>query len=98
MLGAPGSQKQGTLKFWNQGPDGMVMTEGPEYNTENGEVLEAEAGTAILLHGDFVHWSGQNTSQKERHAYTLHVVETHETTWNAENWLQRDNFRVMDLS
>ncbi len=50
--------------------------------------LEAEAGTLVLLHGTLPHWSGPNTSEMSRHAYTLHVIEG-EAEYLPDNWLQR---------
>ena len=50
--------------------------------------LEAEAGTLVLLHGSLPHWSGPNTSEKSRHAYTLHVIEG-DAEYLPDNWLQR---------
>ncbi|CCI40997.1 hypothetical protein ABG067_003242 [Albugo candida] len=48
----------------------------------------AKAGDAVLLHNAFVHSSEQNKSERSRHAFTLHVIETKDTTYEAENWLQ----------
>ncbi|XP_066569053.1 phytanoyl-CoA dioxygenase domain-containing protein 1 isoform X3 [Amia ocellicauda] len=42
----------------------------------------------VLIHGEVVHRSGQNTSQRSRHVYTFHVMEAEDTRWNPENWLQ----------
>ena len=50
--------------------------------------MEAEAGTLIAFHGCLPHWSGANTSDRSRLAYTLHVIDgiAH---YRADNWLQR---------
>ncbi|KAI5636979.1 phytanoyl-CoA dioxygenase (PhyH) domain-containing protein [Phthorimaea operculella] len=45
-------------------------------------------GTCILIHGLVVHRSAPNRSDKSRHAYTFHVVETHNNTYSPDNWLQ----------
>lgn len=50
--------------------------------------LEVEAGTAVLLHGNFVHRSYPNLSAKSRHAYTLHLI-SGKSHYPANNWLQR---------
>jgi ectoine hydroxylase-related dioxygenase (phytanoyl-CoA dioxygenase family) len=76
----------------------MVMSNETQPSTDGGVCLPADAGTIVYFDGNFVHWSGLNTSARSRHAYTLHVVETHETTWKPENWLQRDDFVVLDLT
>ena len=50
--------------------------------------MEAEAGTLVAFHGCLPHWSGANTSDRPRLAYTLHVIDgiAH---YRADNWLQR---------
>ncbi len=50
--------------------------------------VEASAGTLVIFHGRAPHMSGQNPSDKSRHAYTLHVIDQ-TCHWPAENWLQR---------
>ena len=50
--------------------------------------LEVDAGTLVVLHGLLPHWSAPNTSDRSRHAYTLHVVEGG-AEYLADNWLQR---------
>lgn len=60
--------------------------------------LEVKAGTMVILHGACVHLSYENHSPKSRHAYAVHVVEGKDTTWRADNWLQRSDkvpFRKM---
>ena len=64
--------------------------EDPPWDLEAAVPLEVEAGTLVVLHGQLVHFSHQNTSPASRHAYTMHVVEGGAgTTWSPENWLQR---------
>lgn len=46
-------------------------------------------GTCILIHGNVVHKSEPNRSQKSRHAYTFHVIETENNVkYSEDNWLQ----------
>ena len=97
MFGIPGSHKHGTKKYWRKTEQGMAHTGEDEYDTDGAVCLEAKAGTVVFFHGDFIHWSGINTSKQERHAYTLHIVETENTTWRSDNWLQRDDFNIMKL-
>tara|TARA_Y100000590_G_scaffold59729_2_gene63416 strand:- start:434 stop:1249 length:816 start_codon:yes stop_codon:yes gene_type:complete len=52
--------------------------------------LEVKKGTLVLLHGRLPHYSCENTSEKSRHAYTLHVIDGN-AHYSNENWLQRDN-------
>lgn len=50
--------------------------------------LEAPKGSLIVLHGLLPHYSGPNTSDRSRHAYTLHVIDG-ECRYPADNWLVR---------
>ena len=59
------------------------------YPVEDLVPLEAKAGTLVLLHGSLPHWSGPNTSEKSRHAFTLHVIEGN-AEYLPDNWLQRN--------
>lgn len=52
------------------------------------EPLEVEAGTMVVLHGLLPHWSGVNTSDRRRHAYSLHCI-SGTAHYPASNWLQR---------
>lgn len=48
-----------------------------------------ELGTCIIIHGQVVHKSEPNYSQKSRHAYTFHVIETENNVkYSEDNWLQ----------
>ena len=49
----------------------------------------AKTGDLVLIHHAFVHFSKENNSTTSRHAYTMHVIEGHETEYPKENWLQR---------
>ena len=50
--------------------------------------VEVTKGTLVLLHGRLPHYSRENTSNKSRHAYTLHVIDG-KNNYPKENWLQR---------
>lgn len=42
-----------------------------------------------MIHGNVVHKSEQNRSNKSRHAYTFHVLETAgNIIYSDDNWLQ----------
>ncbi|KAK2493294.1 hypothetical protein MC885_016846 [Smutsia gigantea] len=47
-----------------------------------------QRGALILIHGEVVHMSKQNLSDRSRHVYTFHVMEASGTVWSPENWLQ----------
>jgi phytanoyl-CoA hydroxylase len=50
--------------------------------------LEAPRGTLIVLHGLLPHASAANRSPRQRHAYSLHVIDG-EARYSEDNWLQR---------
>ena len=64
-----------------------VFDETP-YPTEGLVPLEAERGTLVLLNGTLPHLSGPNTSDKPRHAYTIHAIDG-VAQYPHDNWLQR---------
>ena len=96
MWGVPGSNKNQTKRFMRTKKDteGRISSyfdpeQEPTYDLTGAVPLEAKSGTVILLHGDLVHYSYANVSPMKRHAYTMHVVESKNTKWNEDNWLQR---------
>ena len=60
------------------------------YPTEGLVPLEAPRGTLVVLHGTLPHLSGANTSDKPRHAYTVHAIDG-TCDYPGDNWLQRPN-------
>ncbi|XP_064346671.1 phytanoyl-CoA dioxygenase domain-containing protein 1 isoform X4 [Camelus dromedarius] len=48
----------------------------------------SHTGALVLIHGEVVHKSEQNFSDRSRQAYTFHIMETAGTVWSPENWLQ----------
>ncbi len=57
---------------------------------ETSTPLEVKKGTLVILHGRLPHYSCENTSDKSRHAYTLHIIDGN-CKYPDENWLQRNN-------
>jgi len=55
--------------------------------------IEVKKGTLVLLHGRLPHYSRENTSNKSRHAYTLHVIDG-DKIYPKGNWLQRPNLKL----
>ncbi len=55
---------------------------------EEGEYVlgEVKAGTLVLIHGNLLHKSEKNTSEKGRIIYTFHVIEG-EAPYDERNWL-----------
>ena len=58
------------------------------YDIDDFVPLEVAAGTLVFLHGENVHWSLPNESEKSRLAFSVHYVEG-EYEWLKDNWLQR---------
>ncbi|KAL8729168.1 MAG: hypothetical protein Q9166_004907 [cf. Caloplaca sp. 2 TL-2023] len=50
-------------------------------------MAEVKAGTLVLIHGNLLHKSEKNRSEKSRFIYTFHVIEG-ENTYDDKNWLQ----------
>ncbi|EXJ88779.1 hypothetical protein A1O3_01843 [Capronia epimyces CBS 606.96] len=48
---------------------------------------EVKAGSLVLIHGNILHKSKRNTSQKTRIIYTFHLIEGEEQ-YDDKNWLQ----------
>lgn len=60
-----------------------------EVREEGGYVLgEVKAGTLVLIHGNLLHKSEKNTSQKGRIIYTFHCIEGDGAVYDERNWLQ----------
>jgi phytanoyl-CoA hydroxylase len=51
------------------------------------ELGEVKAGTLVLIHGNLLHKSEKNLSEKGRMIYTFHVIEGEEE-YDGKNWLQ----------
>lgn len=70
-------------------PEGEEQShEKTEENKEEEYTLEeVAAGTLVLIHGNVLHKSEKNTSEKSRFIYTFHVIEG-ENEYDGRNWLQ----------
>eukprot|EP00095_Tigriopus_kingsejongensis_P005332 maker-scaffold779_size98098-snap-gene-0.23 protein:Tk05332 transcript:maker-scaffold779_size98098-snap-gene-0.23-mRNA-1 annotation:"phytanoyl- dioxygenase domain-containing protein 1" len=66
----------------------MFRGENPQFNDSNWVAAPVKKGSLVLIHGQVLHKSEANTSDKPRHAYTFHMVETEGCAYSAENWLQ----------
>ncbi|XDG04400.1 hypothetical protein ABKA04_004015 [Annulohypoxylon sp. FPYF3050] len=58
--------------------------------TKDGEYVmgEVKAGDLVLIHGNLLHKSERNLSQKGRIIYTFHVIEGEGAKYDELNWLQ----------
>ncbi|OAL39578.1 hypothetical protein AYO20_00975 [Fonsecaea nubica] len=61
--------------------------ETPSDKEEEYVLGEVEAGSLVLIHGNILHKSEKNTSQKGRIIYTFHLIEGEER-YDDKNWLQ----------
>ena len=72
--------------------EGMRFPVGKEYGVANVEgdykLGEVKAGTLVLIHGNLLHKSEKNVSQKGRIIYTFHVIEGEGAVYDERNWLQ----------
>lgn len=71
--------------------ESMLVFEGDEYPTfpeEQWVPAPCKKGSLVLIHGQVLHRSAKNTSDKPRHAYTFHMVETKGCVYRKTNWLQ----------
>jgi len=59
--------------------------------------LEAKRGTLVLLDGAVPHLSAANTSDKPRHAYTIHAIDG-AADYLDDNWLQRPTLPLRGFS
>ncbi|KAJ8925090.1 hypothetical protein NQ315_001262 [Exocentrus adspersus] len=91
---ARGSHKSGVHRRYIKNPDPdseqrLVYTSPPPFYAKNNFVaVPVPKGSCVLIHGQVVHFSEANRSQKPRHAYTFHVVEQKNTQYSKDNWLQ----------
>lgn len=60
----------------------------PQYllndTTKSADIVPS--GGVILIHGEVVHRSAENTSEDSRHVYTFHIMESQDTQWSPDNW------------
>lgn len=84
-------QEEGGTGFMDnkgsQFPAGLETEEDKEEQEEEYTIGEVKAGTLVLIHGNLLHKSEKNTSEKSRNIYTFHVIEGEEV-YDERNWLQ----------
>ncbi|KAL9021586.1 MAG: hypothetical protein Q9185_001234 [Variospora sp. 1 TL-2023] len=87
----------GGVEFVDVGADGARFPAGLEVERNRNQEEEEEeetytmgevkAGTLVLIHGNLLHQSQKNLSEKSRFIYTFHVIEG-ENKYDERNWLQ----------
>jgi len=91
---ASGGHKGPLRKLFKRKNNKMKMEElSKEPFPETDTFVEVKKGSLVLLHGRLPHYSCENTSEKSRHAYTLHVIEG-KSKYSDYNWLQRPNLKL----
>uniref|UniRef100_A0AAV1TMJ7 Phytanoyl-CoA dioxygenase n=1 Tax=Peronospora matthiolae TaxID=2874970 RepID=A0AAV1TMJ7_9STRA len=100
LYGVPGShlavpvrQKlRRTTKEQQEANGGRLLENVPEtvepFDLSKSQPLRTNKGDLVLLHSAFVHYSNANRSLQSRHAYSIHVVESHKVDYGRDNWLQ----------
>jgi phytanoyl-CoA hydroxylase len=91
LWAVPGGHRTTLRKRFRRVADGETAFEVYDDSAfaDAGQVpLEAAAGTLVLLHGLLPHRSGHNSSDRSRHAYSVHVVEA-AADYPDDNWLRR---------
>jgi len=86
----PGSHKNGITRRFvrnQKGNAGVFVGEDPEWKKSEFVPVEVETGTLILIHGEVVHYTAENTSPFSRNAFIFHVFEG-EAKYSPENCLQ----------
>lgn len=88
----PGGHRT-TLRSWfkrkETGGTEMQTFDSTPLGLEDMSPLEVKKGACIVLDGMLPHYSLPNTSDRSRHAYTIHTIDP-KAVYPAENWLQRD--------
>lgn len=68
-----------------------------KYDCEGAVPLEVGPGSIVLLHGSFLHFSEKNLSDQQRHAYTIHVVESADGyEYTSDNWIRRNESSICE--
>lgn len=75
----------------------MDVLDPEPYPLDNLQCLEAKRGTLVLLDGAVPHLSAANTSDRPRHAYTIHAIDG-VANYLDDNWLQRPTLPLRSFS
>lgn len=106
MWGVPGSHLKKPNQYLrlrnsveNEGLETFMDPPEPQEKYEcNGAVpIEVGPGSIVLLHGSFLHFSEKNLSDQQRHAYTIHVLETDQGyQYTEDNWIRRAKSEICE--
>jgi phytanoyl-CoA hydroxylase len=81
---------------WSTRSGTLTRLDDTPWTTGEPLAMEVAAGSAVLFSDHMPHYSSQNTSDKSRHAFTLHVSET-DSQWTEKNWIQRPDLGMFAL-
>ncbi|CAH1272653.1 PHYHD1 [Branchiostoma lanceolatum] len=89
----PKSHTNGITRRMVRNPEGsdpptIFRGEDRVYRHEEFIPGEVKKGALVLIHGEVVHKSDANRSDKSRHIYTFHMYEQEGGQWSRENWQQ----------
>ncbi|KAK8050533.1 Phytanoyl-CoA dioxygenase domain-containing protein 1 [Apiospora phragmitis] len=86
----PGSHRWAPVKqrFFPNAKEYGEGLQGGAKETDQYVMGEVKAGDLVLIHGNLLHKSEKNLSQKGRIIYTFHVIEGEGTKYDERNWLQ----------
>lgn len=89
----PGSHREGnSYRFLRTDTESGIITafegHGPENKPEEYVVTPVRKGGLILIHGDVVHKSEQNCSDRSRNIYTFNMYDAASATYSPQNWIQ----------
>jgi len=91
---AKGSHKSGVHRRYIRNPNKnspellMYTAPPPVYQKSSFTSAPVTKGSLVLIHGNVVHKSEVNKSEKSRHAYAFHIIEQKDTKYSEDNWLQ----------
>lgn len=95
----PGGHRTKLRSWFRRKETGGIGThtfDAASYDLEDAVPLEVKKGTCIVLDGMLPHYSLPNTSDKSRHAYTIHTISP-TARYPKQNWLQRDLSRLRPI-
>ena len=93
MWFAPGTHRAGVAgRMVRTMKDGALTTtftgEIPRTKPEEFIATPVRKGSLVLIHGEVVHMSKANLSERSRNIYTFHLFDAGTSEWSKENWLQ----------
>ncbi|XP_071322298.1 phytanoyl-CoA dioxygenase domain-containing protein 1 [Trachinotus anak] len=89
----PGSHNSGISRRMVRTPEGPhpktdFIGREQDHDKEKFIAAPVKKGGVVLIHGEVVHRSAENKSEDSRNVYTFHIMESQDTRWSPDNWLQ----------